>query len=109
MATAGEQPGECPTCGKTEWKQLVSDGGACRSTEEEAQNQTDPQWGLQLDDTDERKFAHGATGYGVEVYGGTPEARETAFREQFDSQEVTGWVANRGYASPIVESQTLDG
>jgi hypothetical protein len=44
---------------------------------------------LQLDETDERQFRHGATGYGVELYGGTAEARTAALREHFDEPLTT--------------------
>lgn len=51
--------------------------------------QVDPQWGLQVDETDHRQFRHGATGYGVEIYGGTTEARTAILRELFDEPLVT--------------------
>lgn len=44
---------------------------------------------LQLDETDERKFRHGATGYGVELYGGSVEDRTAAVHENFDEPLVT--------------------
>lgn len=56
--------------------------------DENRQNPSNPQWGLHLDETNERKFVHGATKYGVEVHGGTPDAREAVFREQFDEPLV---------------------
>jgi len=55
---------------------------------EEEQNHPDPQWELHLDESDERRFRHGATGYGVEIHRGNPEDRKSVFEEQFDDPTV---------------------
>ena len=44
--------------------------------------------GLGLDETEARMFQNAASGYGVEVVGGTPEARERALREHLDGPFV---------------------
>lgn len=44
---------------------------------------------LQLDESDRRRFHHGATGYGVELYGGTADDRITALNEQFNEPLIT--------------------
>ncbi|RLM68583.1 hypothetical protein [Halorubrum sp. Atlit-26R] len=43
---------------------------------------------MYLNETDTRMFRRGAQGYGVEVYGGTPEQRRAAFEIQFDEPTV---------------------
>ena len=45
--------------------------------------------GLQLDETDKQKFRHGATGYGVELYGGVADSRISELRDHFDEPLVT--------------------
>ena len=50
---------------------------------------TTSMWGLQLDETDEHHFRHGATGYGVELYGGTAQDRIADLRRHFDEPLVT--------------------
>lgn len=37
---------------------------------------------LNLDETDQRRFRHGARGYGAEVYGGEPKEREQVLDNQ---------------------------
>lgn len=50
---------------------------------------TSTEEGLQLDETDEHHFRHGATGYGVELYGGTAQDRIAELRRHFDEPLVT--------------------
>lgn len=44
---------------------------------------------LALDEAEERQFHHGATGYGVELYGGTAEDRIAVLREKFKEPLAT--------------------
>lgn len=44
---------------------------------------------LDLDESDQRRFQHSASEYGVEIHGGTPEVRETALCNQFDTPLAT--------------------
>lgn len=44
---------------------------------------------LTLDETEQHMFRHSASGYGVEVTGGTPSDRERALREYLDEPFVT--------------------
>jgi len=40
---------------------------------------------LQLDESDQYDFEHAARGYGVEIYGGTPERRQKAVQYHYDT------------------------
>ena len=63
---------------------------------------------LDLDDSEEHMFHHGATGYGVEVYGGTPNQREAVFRKQFDEPIVVVDGRKADSSEDIVKAALLE-
>jgi hypothetical protein len=83
-----------------------NDGASSRDNDDK--NPSDPDWRLYLDEIEERHFSHSATGYGVEVYGGTPEARETILRERFDEPVVVVVGRNATSEEELVKAALVE-
>jgi len=66
------------------------------------------QWDLELSESKQRHFDNFATGYGVEVYGGTPEDREAALRDQFGDPVVVVDGRDVDSQEELVKSALLD-
>lgn len=59
---------------------------------------------LNLDETEEHVFRHVATGYGVEVYGGTPEERKAILEEVFSDPTVVVDARDIASGEALVET-----
>ncbi|WP_135666786.1 hypothetical protein [Halorhabdus rudnickae] len=63
---------------------------------------------LDLDETGERQFEHGARGYGVEVYGGTAEDREAVLRDRLGGDVVAVDARTVEDSEELVKSALLE-
>lgn len=64
--------------------------------------------GLDLDEIEERHFLHGATGYGVEICGGTAEEREATLKKLLEGPFTTVDCRDLETSDDVVETILAD-